>query len=106
MISIYPQLAWDSSPFDPNMEKAEKRLIYYRGPMIYTDWTKNGRRTFVDASILQWGQNKTHNTIYLSVNSPPQLCITNADTHLLLFTFAPNDCTKYASTKVRLRSCI
>ena len=64
--------------------------------------TNNVTRTFVDASVLQWGQIKTHNTIFLSAIPPPKLCIINADAHLLLFTFTPNDCTQCASTKALL----
>ena len=65
---------------------------------------KAGGRTleepFVEASVLQWGQIKKAPT--LSKIPPP--FINNTDAHLLLFIFAPNDCTKFASTSVLLGS--
>ena len=44
---------------------------------------------------------KRRKLIYLSVIlCIIQLCINYTDAHLLLFTFAPNDCTIFASTSV------
>ena len=55
---------------------------------VNTAKPKNIRRTFVDASVLQWGQIKHAYSIYLFVISPP-FFINNTDAHLLLFTIAP-----------------
>ena len=62
-----------------------------------TDYTKNVWGAF--CWRIEWGQIKTHNSIYLSVIPPQKLCINNADAHLLVFTFIPNECSKVRQEK-------
>ena len=58
----------------------------------------NITRTLADATLLQWGQIKTRKlylSIYLSICHPYRSV--KIDEHLLLITFAPDECTKCAS---------
>ena len=58
--------------------KIEARFVSLAQPFVI--YTKNFRWTFVDASVLKWGQIKKHYSIYL-----PLICINNADA--FVFTF-------------------
>ena len=54
------------------------------GPRIVT-------RILADASVIQWGQIKTHK-LYLSVIPPPKFCINNTDATPIIVFFAPKMC--------------
>ena len=89
----------------PGPEGLKSLKIFYLEDAGRGKWIEQAeivKRTFVDASVLQLGQIKTHGLLS-SVIPPSQFCINHTDaTHLLLFTFASKGSTKYVSTLVLL----
>ena len=72
--------------FGRNVKKEFARLCQVLSSYCLVSTGKNLRRTFVDASVLQWGQIKTYPfiiSIYM-LTHPSMFCINKTDAHFLM----------------------